>query len=76
MKALSEALVRQYHERGYCAPVSALSTAEAADLRARLERFEAGAGVLSGTLRHKPHLPMVSSPSAAIHRNSLRTHRP
>ena len=56
MKALSEASVRQYHELGYCAPVSALSTAEAADLRARLERFEAGAGVLSGTLRHKPHL--------------------
>lgn len=56
MTALSEAAVRQYHELGYCAPVSALPTAEAAELRARLEGFEADAGVLSGKLRHKPHL--------------------
>jgi len=56
MKALNEAAVRQYHELGYHAPVSALSRAEAAELRARLENFEAGAGVLSGKLRHKPHL--------------------
>jgi non-haem Fe2+, alpha-ketoglutarate-dependent halogenase len=56
MKSLSEAAVRQYRDLGYCAPVPALSTAEAATLRARLETFEAGAGVLSGKLRHKPHL--------------------
>jgi non-haem Fe2+, alpha-ketoglutarate-dependent halogenase len=56
MKALSEAVVRQYHELGYCAPVPALSTAEADELRNRLETFEAGAGALSGRLRHKPHL--------------------
>ena len=56
MKALNEAAVRQYHELGYYAPVSTLSRAEAAELRARLENFEAGAGVLSGKLRHKPHL--------------------
>jgi non-haem Fe2+, alpha-ketoglutarate-dependent halogenase len=56
MKSLSEAAVRQYRELGYCAPVAALSSAEAATLRDRLERFEAGAGVLSGRLRHKPHL--------------------
>ena len=56
MKALNEAVVRQYHELGYYAPVAALSRAEANELRARLEAFEAGAGVLSGKLRHKPHL--------------------
>ena len=56
MKSLSEAAVRQYRDLGYCAPVPALSTAEAVTLRARLETFEAGAGVLSGKLRHKPHL--------------------
>ncbi len=56
MKSLSEAAVRQYRELGYCAPVAALSSAEAATLRDRLEQFEACAGVLSGRLRHKPHL--------------------
>jgi len=56
MKSLSEAAVRQYREQGYVAPVPALSRAEAAALRASLEAFEAGAGVLSGKLRHKPHL--------------------
>jgi non-haem Fe2+, alpha-ketoglutarate-dependent halogenase len=56
MKSLSEAAVRQYREQGYIAPVPALSRAEAAALRASLEGFEAGAGVLSGKLRHKPHL--------------------
>jgi non-haem Fe2+, alpha-ketoglutarate-dependent halogenase len=56
MKALNETAVRQYHELGYYAPVPALSRAEATELRARLEAFEAGAGVLSGKLRHKPHL--------------------
>jgi hypothetical protein len=56
MKSLSEAAVQQYRDLGYCAPVPALSTAEAAELRASLEAFEAGAGVLSGKLRHKPHL--------------------
>jgi non-heme Fe2+,alpha-ketoglutarate-dependent halogenase len=56
MKSLSEAAMRQYREQGYCAPVAALSSAEAANLRALLETFEAGAGVLSGKLRHKPHL--------------------
>lgn len=56
MKALSDAAVRQYLESGFYAPVRVLSTAEAASLRARLEAFEAGAGVLAGKLRHKSHL--------------------
>jgi non-haem Fe2+, alpha-ketoglutarate-dependent halogenase len=56
MKALTEAAVRQYQEHGYCFPVPALSLTEAAGLLSRLEAFEAGAGPLSGKLRHKPHL--------------------
>jgi non-haem Fe2+, alpha-ketoglutarate-dependent halogenase len=36
--------------------VPALSTAEAAALRARLEEYEASAGALSGPLRQKSHL--------------------
>ncbi len=56
MKTLSDAAVQQYREQGYCAPVPALSRAEAAELRARLEAYEAGAGVLAGPLRHKSHL--------------------
>jgi chlorinating enzyme len=56
MKALTEAAVRQYNETGYYAPVPALTTAEAAALRERLESFEASAGILAGKLRHKSHL--------------------
>jgi non-heme Fe2+,alpha-ketoglutarate-dependent halogenase len=56
MKFLSEAAVRQYAEAGYYAPVRVLSTAETAALRARLEVFEAGAGLLAGNLRQKSYL--------------------
>jgi non-haem Fe2+, alpha-ketoglutarate-dependent halogenase len=56
MKSLSEAAVRRYHDLGYYAPVAALTASEAHELRRKLERFEAGAGVLAGKLRHKPHL--------------------
>lgn len=56
MKALTEAAVRQYNDTGYYAPVPALTTAEAAALRERLESFEASAGILAGKLRHKSHL--------------------
>src|SRR5579872_3067720 len=56
MKSLSETAVQQYREQGYIAPVPALSRAEAADLRAHLEAYEAGVGVLAGPLRHKSHL--------------------
>jgi hypothetical protein len=56
MQALSEAAVRQYRDQGYIAPVPALTTADAAAIRARLEDYEVGAGPLAGPLRHKPHL--------------------
>ncbi len=48
--------MRRYQDQGYIAPVPALSTAEAADLRARLEAYEASAGALAGPLRQKSHL--------------------
>src|SRR3954452_4107589 len=56
MKELSEAAVRQCNERGYYAPVPALTHDKVHAIRARLEEFEAGAGVLAGKLRHKSHL--------------------
>ncbi|MGE0221771.1 MAG: phytanoyl-CoA dioxygenase family protein [Acetobacteraceae bacterium] len=56
MKILSEADVRQYREQGYLSPIRVMPTEDAFLLRRRLEDFEAGAGVLSGKLRHKPHL--------------------
>jgi non-heme Fe2+,alpha-ketoglutarate-dependent halogenase len=56
MRSLSAEAVQQYRELGYYAPVRVLSTAEAAQLRAKLEAFEAGAGPLAGKLRHKSHL--------------------
>jgi non-haem Fe2+, alpha-ketoglutarate-dependent halogenase len=56
MKALTLAATEQYAADGYYAPVRVLSTAETVALRARLENFEAGAGTLSGNLRHKSHL--------------------
>jgi non-heme Fe2+,alpha-ketoglutarate-dependent halogenase len=56
MKALSDAAVRHYNEHGYYAPVPALTVAEAAAIRGRLEGFEAEAGALAGKLRHKSHL--------------------
>jgi hypothetical protein len=56
MKSLTEADVGRYRDRGYCAPVAALSTREAHGLRRKLETYETGAGVLSGALRHKSHL--------------------
>lgn len=56
MKALTAAAIRQYQQQGYLAPVPALTPAEAAAVRARLEGYEASAGALLGPLRHKPHL--------------------
>jgi non-haem Fe2+, alpha-ketoglutarate-dependent halogenase len=56
MKMLSEAAVRQYNEDGYYAPINVLSSGEAADLRGRLEAFEADGGPLAGKLRQKSHL--------------------
>ncbi|MBV9248630.1 MAG: phytanoyl-CoA dioxygenase family protein [Acetobacteraceae bacterium] len=56
MKALTDAAIRQYRDLGYYSPVSVLSATQAAELRAKLEAYEAGAGPLAGTLRHKSHL--------------------
>jgi hypothetical protein len=56
MKTLTEELVLRYREAGYLAPIRVLSTEDAAEIRARLEAFEAGAGPLAGKLRQKSHL--------------------
>ena len=56
MKTLSEDAVQFYREQGYYAPLRAISTADAAELRHRLESFEAGAGPIAGRLRQKSHL--------------------
>ncbi len=56
MKALTRAAIRQYQDEGYYAPVRVMSRAEAGAVRARLEAFEADAGILAGKLRHKSHL--------------------
>ena len=56
MKQLTDDLVQRYRDTGYLAPIRVLSTAEAAQIRARLEVFEAGAGPLAGKLRQKSHL--------------------
>ena len=56
MKMLTEGAVRQYRQDGYYAPIPVMPRAEADALRANLEAFEAGAGLLAGKLRHKSHL--------------------
>jgi ectoine hydroxylase-related dioxygenase (phytanoyl-CoA dioxygenase family) len=56
MTKLSEAAAEQYREQGYYAPIRALSTEEAASVRARMEAHEAAHGKLKGAQRHKPHL--------------------
>lgn len=56
MPALSETDVQFYKDHGYLAPVRALSTAEAADMRRHLEAHESAHGKLTGPDRHKTHL--------------------
>jgi non-haem Fe2+, alpha-ketoglutarate-dependent halogenase len=56
MKRLSAEAVRHYHEAGYDAPIRAISTEEAANLRRHLEAHERQHGVLNSQLRHKSHL--------------------
>jgi non-heme Fe2+,alpha-ketoglutarate-dependent halogenase len=54
---LSQDQIAQYREQGYLAPLPVMSEAEAAQLRAELERIEARmGGPLRGELRHKSHL--------------------
>jgi len=57
MKLLTERQRDQYRTDGYVAPIRVMSTAQAAELRARLEDFErTQGGPLKGALRHKTHL--------------------
>jgi hypothetical protein len=56
MKSLTPAIVRQYQERGYYAPIRVLSTEAAAAVRGHLEAYEAEHGILQGEKRHKSHL--------------------
>jgi ectoine hydroxylase-related dioxygenase (phytanoyl-CoA dioxygenase family) len=56
-RILSDAAVQAYRRDGYYFPFRALSVAEAADYRRRLEEHEARAGApLQGNWRHKTHL--------------------
>jgi ectoine hydroxylase-related dioxygenase (phytanoyl-CoA dioxygenase family) len=56
-KSLTETEIAAYEREGYLAPVPVMSEAEARELRATLERIEAGmGGPLRGDLRHKAHL--------------------
>src|SRR5579875_2371544 len=48
MPSLSAEAVRQYAEQGFYAPIGALSEAEAAAVRRRLEEYESHHGVLQG----------------------------
>jgi len=56
MKSLTPAIVQQYQERGYYAPVPVMSRDAAAVIRRRLEAYEAEHGALRGETRHKSHL--------------------
>ncbi len=56
MKSLSPDAVETFKKQGYYAPVRALSSAEAGELRRHLEAYEASSGGLKGPLRHKSHL--------------------
>lgn len=56
-KLLSAEEVASYHEKGYHFPVQALSAAEAAACRAKLEAYETQVGgPIQSNLRHKVHL--------------------
>jgi non-haem Fe2+, alpha-ketoglutarate-dependent halogenase len=56
MATISADAVRQFNDQGYCAPIRALTSEEAANLRDRLEIFEAANSGLTAGLRNKPHL--------------------
>jgi non-haem Fe2+, alpha-ketoglutarate-dependent halogenase len=56
-KLLSPSEIEQYRDQGFIHPIRVMSKAEAAALRARLERFERETGgPLKGSFRHKSHL--------------------
>jgi non-heme Fe2+,alpha-ketoglutarate-dependent halogenase len=58
LKRLNAEQVDAYHRNGFYCPVSAIPTSEAAQLRARLESYEAelGSSIMATALRNKPHL--------------------
>jgi len=57
MTAFTEAQIRQFEDDGYVFPVDVLDAGEVADLRGRLEAFEAGqGGKLEPHQRNKSHL--------------------
>jgi non-haem Fe2+, alpha-ketoglutarate-dependent halogenase len=56
MAIMAADAVRQFKDQGYYAPIRALTSDEAANLRSRLEVFEATNRGLTGGLRNKPHL--------------------
>ncbi len=56
MVTISADAVRQFNDQGYCAPIRALTSEEAANLRDRLEIFESTNSDLTAWLRNKPHL--------------------
>jgi ectoine hydroxylase-related dioxygenase (phytanoyl-CoA dioxygenase family) len=56
-KLLSSSEIERFQKEGYLSPVRVMSEAEAAEIRKRLEEFEARTGgPLRGDLRHKTHL--------------------
>jgi non-haem Fe2+, alpha-ketoglutarate-dependent halogenase len=56
-KVLTPAQVEQYKRDGYVHPIRIMSEGKAAELRARLEAYEASTGgPLRGEVRHKSHL--------------------
>jgi non-haem Fe2+, alpha-ketoglutarate-dependent halogenase len=56
MATISADAVRQFNDQGYYAPIRALTSEEAANLRDRLEIFESTNSGLTAGLRNKPHL--------------------
>src|SRR5499427_1909723 len=56
-KLLSSDDIQRFQNKGYLSPVRVMSETDAADVRKRLEEFEARTGgPLRGDLRHKAHL--------------------
>lgn len=56
-KVLSPAQVEQFRTQGFVHPIRVMSEAQAGELRARLEAYEASSGgPLKGAFRHKTHL--------------------
>ena len=56
MSSLPRSSVKQFRTQGYLAPIDALSSSEARDIRTKLEAYEAVSGVLAGPRSNSPHL--------------------